>query len=211
MAAGGERNAVKKGHYARAALARARFDRAADRLFFPSLWRRVAVVSKDDDAVFEAKYAFLSDLKESGAGRVERRAAPKFPVPRFSGRRPRRGRVGHSWEHCERPTPAATCSARRKRMPPHDETPARAVLAAAAMMQHLDPGSLAELRRMEQGKGAPVFWRLVTRHPQTIGQPEKEEVWTNIIRIVAILTPRGDQNRRPPLHNRTTPAWCSAV
>ena len=54
-------------------------------------------------------------------------------------------------------------------MPPHDETPARAVLAAAAMMQHLDPGSLAELRRMEQGKGAPVFWRLVTRHPQTKG------------------------------------------
>ena len=78
MAAGGERNAVKKGHYARAALARARFDRAADRLFFPSLWRRVAVVSKDDDAVFEAKYAFLSDLKKAAQAELNA-ALPAIP------------------------------------------------------------------------------------------------------------------------------------
>ena len=86
-------------------------------------------------------------------------------------------------------------------MSQHDETPAQAVLAAAARMQHLDPGSLAELRRMKKGKCPPAFWRLVTQHPRTIGRPEKEEIWTNIIRIVAILTPKGDPSKRPPLHN----------
>ena len=86
-------------------------------------------------------------------------------------------------------------------MSQHDETPAQAVLAAAARMQHLDPGSLAELRRMEKGKCPPAFWRLVTQHPRTIGRPEKEEIWTHIIRMVAILTPKGDPAGRPPLHN----------
>ena len=64
MAAGGERNAIKKDHYVHAAPARARFARSADRLFFPSLWRRVGVVSQSDDAVFKAKRAFLDDLKK---------------------------------------------------------------------------------------------------------------------------------------------------
>ena len=50
-------------------------------------------------------------------------------------------------------------------MSQYDETPARAVLAATEMMQHLDPGSLAELRRMEKGRAAPAFWRLAARHP----------------------------------------------
>ena len=37
----------------------------------------------------------------------------------------------------------------------YDETPAQAVLAATEMMQHLDPGSLAELRRMEKEEPPP--------------------------------------------------------
>ena len=90
-------------------------------------------------------------------------------------------------------------------MSQHDETPARAVIAAAKMMQHLDPGSLAELRRMEQGRGAPHFWRLVAQHPRTIGRPEKEDTWMNIIRIIAILTPKGGSAERPQLHNRRRP------
>ena len=84
----------------------------------------------------------------------------------------------------------------------YDETPAQAVLAATAMMQHLDPGSLAKLRRMEKGRAAPAFWRLAVRHPRTIGRREKEETWTHIIRMVAILTPKGDPAGRPTLHNR---------
>ena len=86
-------------------------------------------------------------------------------------------------------------------MPQYDETPAQAGIAATEMMQQLEPGSLAELRRMEKGRGAPFFWRLVTRHPRTIGRPQKEEIWANIIRMVAILMPRGDPAERSPLHD----------
>ena len=90
-------------------------------------------------------------------------------------------------------------------MPQHEETPAQAVLAAASMMQHLDPGPLAELRRMEKGRCAPAFWKLLAQHPRTIGRPEKEEAWMNIIRVVAILTSKGDPVSRPPLHNSRRP------
>ncbi len=86
-------------------------------------------------------------------------------------------------------------------MSQHDGTPAQAVLAAAKMMQHLDPGSLAELRRMDKETGAPVFWRLAARHPGAIGRQDMESQWMEIIRILAILTPKGDPASRPPLHN----------
>ena len=71
MAAGGEKDAVEKKHYAHAGLARKRFDRAADRLFFPSLWRRVEVKSHGDDAVFEAKRAFLVALMKEAEAELD--------------------------------------------------------------------------------------------------------------------------------------------
>ncbi len=71
MAAGGERSAVKKEHYAHARPARTRFDRAADQLFFPSLWRRVAVASHSDDAVFKAKYDFLDNLMKAAQAELD--------------------------------------------------------------------------------------------------------------------------------------------
>lgn len=71
MAAGGERSAVKKEHYAHARPARMRFDRAADQLFFPSLWRRVAVASQSDNAVFKAKYDFLSNLMKAAQAELD--------------------------------------------------------------------------------------------------------------------------------------------
>ncbi len=74
------------------------------------------------------------------------------------------------------------------------ETPTAAAIDAAATLQHLDPGPLAELRRMDHGTGAPAFWRLVAKHPATIGRQDKQEQWMGIIRILAILTPKG---RRP--------------
>ena len=86
-------------------------------------------------------------------------------------------------------------------MPQHDGTPAQAVRDAAAVMRRLDPGSLAELRRMDKGTGASVFWRLAARHPATIGRPDMEAQWMEIIRILAILTPKGDPAGRPPLHD----------
>ena len=60
MAAGG--GAAERKHYGWAAPASARFDREADRLFFPSLWRRVRAHSDSDAARFEARLAFLADL-----------------------------------------------------------------------------------------------------------------------------------------------------
>ena len=75
------------------------------------------------------------------------------------------------------------------------ETHAAAAIAAAAMLQHLGPGPLAELRRMDPQTGAPAFWRLVARYPGTIGRRDKQDQWIEIIRILAILTPKGE--RRP--------------
>lgn len=72
-AAGGERDAVKKGHYAFTRPARARFDRAADRLFFPSLWRRVEARAEGDEAVFRSQHDFLMELRT--AAEMELKAA----------------------------------------------------------------------------------------------------------------------------------------
>ena len=96
----------------------------------------------------------------------------------------------------------AFCSTERKSMPQHDENAATAVCAAAGWIQTLAPGPLAELRRMEEGKCAPAFWRLVARYPRTIGRDEDEETWVSIIRMVAILTPKGEPTERATLHNR---------
>ena len=88
-------------------------------------------------------------------------------------------------------------------MSQHSESPATAACAAAAMIQHLAPGQLADLRRMEPGRAAPAFWRLVAQHPTTIGNPKWEETWMTIIRILAILTPKGDPEKRGSLNNKT--------
>ena len=90
---------------------------------------------------------------------------------------------------------------RKKLMTQPSESPAEAALAAAKVVQHLAPGPLAELRRMEPGTAAPTFWRLVARHPETIGKPNREQEWLNIIRILAVLTPKGDPESRSSLHN----------
>ena len=84
-------------------------------------------------------------------------------------------------------------------MPPHDDPRAQASHAVAAMMQHLGPGPLAELRRMKKEAGAPAFWRLAAQNPNTIGRQVGD--WMDIIRILAILTPKGDPVARAPLHD----------
>ena len=66
----------------------------------------------------------------------------------------------------------------------------KAALSAAATLRQLGPGPLAELRQMRAGVGAPVFWRLASRHPGTIGRSDREREWMAIVRSLAILTPR---------------------
>ena len=82
VAAGGatERDAVGKKHYTHAASAGRRFGHAADRLFFPSLWRRVVAVSKGDDAEADAKRTFLADLKAAAWTELDA-ALPAIPCP----------------------------------------------------------------------------------------------------------------------------------
>ncbi|MYB36048.1 MAG: hypothetical protein F4Y26_01375 [Gammaproteobacteria bacterium] len=71
-------------------------------------------------------------------------------------------------------------------------------MAAAAHLATLSPGALAELRRMAEDDVAPAFWRLVARHDAIRA---REDEWMHIVRILAILTPKGDPDKRTSLHS----------
>ena len=73
-------DAVKKEHYAWAAPARARFDREADRLFFPNLWQRVRANSEGDAARSKGRQAFVQELI-SVSEPVLLSALPAIPCP----------------------------------------------------------------------------------------------------------------------------------
>lgn len=87
-------------------------------------------------------------------------------------------------------------------MTPSEDTPAKAARAVAEWLRRLAPGPLAELRRMNSEAAAPEFWRLVARHPDTIGNRKQYPEWTAIVRILAILTEKGNPAKRRPLHDR---------
>jgi CRISPR system Cascade subunit CasB len=99
-------------------------------------------------------------------------------------------------------------------MRPLEET----IAVLSAKLLALDPGPLAELRRMElDGVGASMFWRLVA----TLELPaEQTREWMQIVRILAILTPKSSLNASLRLHDRSVrlgrilcdggnPAWPS--
>ena len=74
-----EKNKQKKNRfYAHAAHARTQFDRVADRVFFPGLWRRLAVSGQSPAGEFEAKRTFLVSLKQSAEAVLET-ALPSMP------------------------------------------------------------------------------------------------------------------------------------
>ena len=78
MAAGGNRDEVGRKHYTYTTSARARFNHAADRLFFPNLWQRLDAGSQSDAAVFKTKRAFLTELMKE-ATTVLDAALPTMP------------------------------------------------------------------------------------------------------------------------------------
>ena len=85
-AASGDRNSIDKDHYAYAGAARKQFKRYADRLFFPSLWGRLAVAGSSPDSEFRAKRGFLEDLRKLADAELEA-ALPGMPCAAIS--RPR--------------------------------------------------------------------------------------------------------------------------
>ena len=81
VAAGGNRIGIKKGHFQRSVPARRRFDHAADRLFFPHLWNRVAANEMHDSEAEEAaKIGFLQALREAAEDELKS-ALPAIPCP----------------------------------------------------------------------------------------------------------------------------------
>ena len=88
-------------------------------------------------------------------------------------------------------------------MPPLDRPEKNPARRAAEFMRGLGTGDLAQCRRMDSNTASPVFWRLAVQHPTTIGHPKWEQEWMEIIRVLAILTPKGDPTNRPSLHDDT--------
>jgi CRISPR system Cascade subunit CasB len=89
-------------------------------------------------------------------------------------------------------------------MPP-DQDPERpnlndTIYAIGRTLAELDPGPLAELRRMSlegDAAGAPYFWRLAARHD--FGSGERLLTWARIVQLMAILTDKGTaEGKRSP-------------
>ena len=81
VAAGGNRDGINKSHFRRSDAARRRFDRAADRVFFPHLWNRVAANEvRDTDAEGIAKFKFLEELRNAAAVELNF-TLPAIPCP----------------------------------------------------------------------------------------------------------------------------------
>ena len=100
VAARGERSGRQKTHYAFADPASKQFNRAADRLFFPSLWRRVEADSENDNA--KSRFDFLEDLKQAAEDALES-ALPAVPCPALlrprAEARARRAFHGRVWKN----------------------------------------------------------------------------------------------------------------
>ncbi|MHB1938453.1 MAG: hypothetical protein ACYCOR_17995 [Acidobacteriaceae bacterium] len=81
-------------------------------------------------------------------------------------------------------------------MPMLEET----IESISAKLLSLDPGPLADLRRMEpDGPGTPIFWRMVAQYEL---RDCDLNAWKQIIRMMALLTPRGHRGADVRLHDR---------
>ena len=80
---------------------------------------------------------------------------------------------------------------------------ASAAIDAADKMRWLDPGEMAALRRMTEEKPAAAYWRVAVKHKIMTRDDAARRDWTAILRILAILTPKGEAppGGRPALHD----------
>ena len=202
-AAGAPGDVIDRQRYRYALPACNRFDRAADRLFFASLWRRVDAASENAEAAYEAKRAFLDGLREAAEAELSTAllaiSCPAISRPRAEARA-RRVFRNQIWKFYPELFDRETTDAR-----PHEDGPAaRTARDAANWLQGLPSGPLAELRRTTAMAPPPTFQRLVARHPGTLGG-DRHRDWVAIVRVLAILTEMRDPAGRSPLHDPDRP------
>lgn len=88
-----------------------------------------------------------------------------------------------------------------KTLEPRDPV-AKAALAIACALRRASSGELAAMRRMRDETGAPLFWRLSARYEEIDRWPD---AWIPIARMLALLTPTGQPEARPELHDPKRP------
>ncbi len=85
---------------------------------------------------------------------------------------------------------------------PAGGTAAEDAAFAAWQLRLMDAADLALLRRKGRTGQTPAFWRLAAQRPASIGDPRRADEWACIIRIMALLMPKGAPGRRAKLHDR---------
>ncbi len=91
----------------------------------------------------------------------------------------------------------------RTEQPAHGSDLRAIISRLSAEMLALAPGPLAELRRMEPGgAGSAAYWRLASRCGFLHADAER---WLRIVKIMAILTPKGERQPSDRLHDPDRP------
>ena len=87
-------------------------------------------------------------------------------------------------------------------MPPEQQTLEQKINRLSQAMKQLGTGPLAELRRMAvDGPGTTDFWHLAG-FCGFLEDKQHTDSWMRIVKIMAILTPRGEPAGRSPLHDK---------
>ena len=88
-------------------------------------------------------------------------------------------------------------------MSPEQQTPEQKINYLSQKMKQLGTGPLAELRRMAaDGPGTTDFWHLAG-FCGFLEDQNRTDAWMRIVKIMAILTSKGDPADRRPLHNKS--------
>ena len=88
-------------------------------------------------------------------------------------------------------------------MPPEQQTLEQKINHLSQEMKQLGTGPLAELRRMAaDGPGTTDFWHLA-RFCGFLEDQNPTDAWMRIVKIMAILTSKGEPADRRPLHNKS--------
>ena len=88
-------------------------------------------------------------------------------------------------------------------MPPEQQTLEQKINRLSQSMKQLGTGPLAELRRMAaDGPGTTDFWHLAGLCG-FLEDKQHTDPWMRIVKIMAILTPKGEPVGRPLLHDKS--------